>query len=130
MLPTTPVSAAPALGEVRGRRRVAIWVVVILLLGTAARVLSYSGFGGSDDGNYASIAHDMAQGRFQLLSYQGAPVFPLRLGIVMPLRVLFSVAGPGEAAVVAYPLLVSFLTMVLVAIAGMLLVNPQEQSLP
>lgn len=121
----TPTSSAIPVAGPHPRRRVAAWLAVILLLASTTRVLSYSGFGGSDDGNYASIAHDMARGRFQLLQYQGAPVFPLRLGIIMPVRALFFVAGPSEPAVVAYPLLISLLSIALTAIAGMLLVSPR-----
>src|SRR5262245_25750104 len=63
-------------------------LVGCLVLGLALRLVVFSGFTGSDDISYASIAHEMAGGTFRIHNHPYAPVFPLRLTVVAPLALL------------------------------------------
>jgi 4-amino-4-deoxy-L-arabinose transferase-like glycosyltransferase len=97
-----------------------VLLALILCLGAVARVLSFHGYAGSDDGSYAELAQALAAGKFRVGAFTGPPVFPLRVGVFAPVALLFQVFGPSETAVLAYPFLLSLAAVVLAYVAGRL----------
>jgi len=89
-------------------------LAVIVLVGLAIRVIFAAGFIPVDDAEFARIAARILDGSFSWETHTGPPVNPGRLGIVVPLVVLFALFGPGESVMAIYPLALSLLTMLLV----------------
>ncbi|MGH8582901.1 MAG: hypothetical protein ACREWG_08950, partial [Gammaproteobacteria bacterium] len=79
-------------------------LAAILVLGLALRLQMFNGYVGLDDHAYAEVAADIVKGRFDFTAYTDAPVFPQRLGIILPCALLIAVLGPTEWAVVLSPL--------------------------
>ena len=88
------------------------------MLGIVLRILCFSGYSGSDDGAYAELGYLMASGQFDLSTYIGDPVFPLRLGLIAPTALGFKLTGPDEIVMIAYPFILSLLGIILVFFAG------------
>lgn len=86
-------------------RNIAIFVVIILA--AALRFYAFSGFGGLDDAEYATIAHQVTNGTFSLSGYNGPGPFPLRVGIVIPAAVSFTLLGVSQWSMVIYPFILS-----------------------
>ena len=95
-----------------------IILLLILMVGIILRVLCFSGFYGSDDGVYAELAYLMANDRYDRNIYEADPVFPLRVGLLAPVILGFKLAGPDEKVMIAYPFLLSLLSIVIVFLAG------------
>lgn len=89
-------------------------LAVIIFIGIAIRVIFASGFIPVDDAEFARIAARILDGSFSWETHEGPPVNPGRLGIVVPLVLLFALFGPSEAVMAVYPLALSLLTMLLV----------------
>jgi 4-amino-4-deoxy-L-arabinose transferase-like glycosyltransferase len=96
------------------------FAVLAAIIGMAAalRLYLFSGYGGFDDAEYASIAYRIANGTFLLAEYGGPPVFPLRVGVVLPAAIGFRVFGLSEWSMVLYPLALSILALPLVYICA------------
>jgi len=88
------------------------------MLAGLTRILSFSGYQGYDDGAYAELAHQMANGEFKIGEYSGPPVFPLRVGLLAPVALCFKIAGTNELVMILCPLAFSMLFVVLVFVAG------------
>ena len=95
------------------------------MVGIVLRVLCFSGFYGSDDGAYAELAYLMATGQFDRSANKGDPVFPLRLGLLAPTVLGFKLGGPNEKVMIAYPFILSMLSIILVFFAGRAFFNTQ-----
>src|SRR6266581_1607158 len=95
-----------------------LWLALILLVAICVRVLSFSGYFGSDDIAYVEVARQMAAGVFQVGHYAGAPVFALRVGITAPVAMGFSAGVPQELVIVAMPFIFSILSVILAYFAG------------
>jgi len=89
-------------------------LLLILLIAVFLRVKLYTGFIPLDDAEYAKIAFQISQGTFSRQDYAGPPVFPLRIGIVLPTAFLFRIFGPSEWSMAIYPLALSLSILVLV----------------
>jgi hypothetical protein len=107
-------------------RKALVALLGILLFAAAIRAACFSGFAGSDDGAYSEIANGIAKGEFKVSEYKVPPVFPLRLGLVLPLALLFKVSGPSEATVLLIPLTISLASIVLAFLAGRLIATPRS----
>lgn len=108
-------------------RRTVILLILILILAGFVRMVSFSGYYGSDDGMYAALAHQMADGSFRIGKYSGAfvfplrvgpPVFPLRVGLLAPVALGFKIIGANELVMITYPFVLSMLGIVVAFLAG------------
>lgn len=99
-------------------RRTAILLVLILMLAGFTRILSFSGYFGSDDGVYAELSYQMANGSFEIGEHSHVPVFPLRVGLLAPVALGFKIAGPNELVMIMYPFVLSMLGIILAFLVG------------
>ena len=100
-------------------RRVHLAVLVAVIVTAAALRLSlFAGYGGFDDAEYARLAYQIANGNFSLKEYGGPPVFPLRVGIILPTSLSFRLFGLSEWSMVLYPLILSVLALPLIYICA------------
>ncbi len=115
----------PELGSsaVCSGRYVVLFLAGILTIGFLLRVLCFAGISPNDDEQYAWLAHQIAQGEFQIGKYQGPPVWPLRVGLLIPVAAAFEVAGTTELAAIFFPFLYSMLSILLAFCAGRVLLG-------
>jgi len=116
------------LNEVFGSPKQILFLFVIVLLGTALRLYCFQGFWGTDDAEYARLAHAMTKGSFcdfvranYLENFNGPAHLPFRMALIFPLSLLFSFFGVSELVLVIYPLTISILSILLVYFSGRLL---------
>lgn len=98
--------------------RAAALLALILVLAAAIRLLTFNGYFGSDDGDYAFISHAIANDRFSFGSFAGPSVFPLRVGLLYPTALAFKVFGTGEFAMLIYPFTLSLASVLLAFLSG------------
>lgn len=98
-------------------------LVIVLLLAGVIRALSFCGYYGSDDAAYAELSSRLLHHVFPLGNYSGPPVFPLRLGLIVPTAFSMSIAGVSELSILAYPFLISLAAVLLAFYFGKLLFN-------
>lgn len=81
------------------------WIafVAFLVIAFALRLAAFQGYSDSDPRAYAALANDFAHGTTHIPEYDGAPVFPIRLGVYVPTAILIRFFGLSEATLVAYP---------------------------
>jgi 4-amino-4-deoxy-L-arabinose transferase-like glycosyltransferase len=96
-------------------------LVFVLLLAGLIRVLSYCGYYGSDDGAYAELSNQLLHHAFPMGNYSGPPVFPLRLGLIVPTTLSIAMAGVSELSILAYPFMISLASVLLAFYFGKLL---------
>jgi hypothetical protein len=90
-------------------------LLAVILVSAVLRVLHFSGYWGLDDAEYAHIAYQVADGNFfSPKEYGGPPVFPLRVGLILPTSLIFRAFGLSEWSMVVYPLLLSILMLPLI----------------
>lgn len=93
-------------------------LVLIMLVGFLLRLACFAGISPNDDEQYAWLAHQMAHGEFRVGEYQGPPVWPLRLGLVVPVAAAFRIAGTTEIAALFFPFLYSMISILVAFFAG------------
>jgi hypothetical protein len=71
-------------------------LLVIVCIALALRLYCFRGFAGHDDAEYARFSRQVAEGTFQIGTYNGPAVFPLRIGIIVPTAILFRLFGVNE----------------------------------
>jgi hypothetical protein len=108
---------------VRNRGRYIYLLIIIVMLGFFLRVVAFYGYFGSDDRSYARFAHMINTGQFKPgedsnFSRRMPPVHALRLGLIFPVAFSFRVAGVNEISMVAYPFILSVLTIPIAFIAA------------
>ena len=82
------------------------------------------GYRGSDDHLYARLAHILSQGQFEIGGdHTPIPVFPLRLGLLVPVAVFFKTFGVHPWSYSLLPMLVSLLLMIMAYMTGRLFFN-------
>ena len=87
-------------------------LLAVILAAAVLRVLHFSGYSGLDDAEYSRIAYEVAHGNtLALKEYSGPPVFPLRVGLILPVGLAFRAFGLSEWSMVMYPLLLSILML-------------------
>jgi 4-amino-4-deoxy-L-arabinose transferase-like glycosyltransferase len=98
---------------------------IIVSVGIALRLYCFHGFWGTDDAEYARLAHAMAQGTFSdfvkenyLEKFYGPAHLPFRIGVIFPLSLLFRLFGVNEWVLVVYPLSISILSILLAYFCG------------
>lgn len=96
---------------------------LIVLAGITVRIACFGGYSGSDDGSYAELAYQIANGKFILGAYDGPPVFPLRLGLIWPVAVIISNLGLNELNIILYPFVISTGSIILAYFTGSTLFN-------
>jgi 4-amino-4-deoxy-L-arabinose transferase-like glycosyltransferase len=113
---TVPLTA-PHHAPVAREWRHLIALLAICLGGLALRIYEFRGFGAVDDAAYAQFAHQIAEGTFKPGTYQGAAVFPLRMGIIYPTALLYRYLGVSEWTMVLFPFVLSVLSILLAYVA-------------
>jgi hypothetical protein len=93
-------------------RTAVLILLAILLFAAAVRIIAFRGFLGLDDGEYARLGNQIAQG-INGGRYDGPSVFPLRVGLTVPAALAFKAFGVGEWPLVLYPFAISLCTVVL-----------------
>jgi 4-amino-4-deoxy-L-arabinose transferase-like glycosyltransferase len=81
--------------------------VAFLAIAFALRLAAFQGYSDSDPRAYSVLANDFAHGTIHIPEYDGAPVFPIRLGVYAPTAILIRFFGLSEATLVAYPFVIS-----------------------
>ena len=101
------------------------WMVVGLLLALAAlvRVLSFRGYTTYDAAEYTRLARMMLTGEYRLGMVWFFRVFPVRVGIIAPVALLFRAIGVNEVTLTAYPFLLSLLSVALAFFAARAMFN-------
>jgi hypothetical protein len=107
---------------------VAAALAALLIIGVALRVQAFVGIWGTDDAEYARLAHAIATSSYDefiqrtYVDDRDTPAhWPSRVGNYYPTSVVFRLVGVGEWQLVVYPLLVSTLGILLAFSCGRLL---------
>jgi len=93
-------------------------LVTVIVTSVALRLCLFGGYAGLDDAEYARIAYQIANGTFSLKEYGGPPVFPLRVGLILPTSLVFRMFGLSEWNMILYPLILSVLALPLIYICA------------
>ncbi len=93
-------------------------LVMICIVGAGLRLYCFHGFAGFDDAEYSHIAYQMAQSEFHLSAYEGPPVFPVRIGTLVPTAMLYRGLGVGPWSLILVPFLLSILSIVVCYVAA------------
>jgi len=128
-VPTTPGRKANHAGIMRflnSPRSIVHWATFAGLISIALllRVSGFQGYSDSDPRDYAILANDLAHGTLQLPSYDGPPVFPLRLGVYGPVAIIVKAFGLSELTLVVYPFLLSIAGLFLAYALARILYGP------
>jgi 4-amino-4-deoxy-L-arabinose transferase-like glycosyltransferase len=99
-------------------------LVVILSGAVLLRLFFLQGFVESDPYCYAELANDLAHGKLLINSYNGALIFPLRIGLYGPAAFFIRVFGLSEDSVIIFPFLISMAGCVLAYLLGRTLFGP------
>lgn len=97
-----------------------VLLVLVLIMGAILRGVCFGGNGGSDDEAYSRFAHQLLTTGFNL-STDSLTHFSLRPAVVFPVALLYRAFGVGELTMIAWPFVVSLLSVVLAYGAGSLL---------
>jgi 4-amino-4-deoxy-L-arabinose transferase-like glycosyltransferase len=89
-------------------------LAAVVAAAIALRLSLFGGYDGLDDAEYARIAYQIANGTFSLDDYAGPPVFPLRMGLILPTSLFFRVLGQSEWTMVLFPLILSIAALPLI----------------
>lgn len=101
-----------------GDKTTLIALAAIILIAAALRAYSFAGFIGLDDAEYADLADRVLKGVFPFGMYEGAAVFPQRVGVIIPAAVIFRLFGVSELTMVIYPLVISVLSVAVAYVAA------------
>lgn len=85
-------------------------LVIILFVALGLRLLYFSGMVRGDDFNYAHAAYALSQGNTDFGGWVGTS----RVGLYVPVAILYTLFGPSESATLAFPILSSLLSLVLI----------------
>ena len=98
---------------------------LILAVSICLRITTFNGhgFGGGDDAAYADLAYSLVAGDFHRARETAAPIYPARVGVIVPAAVAFKLFGVSEAALAVYPLLVSLVGVIVAFLAGRMIFN-------
>ena len=121
----TPVArwGAPAVARAEGAvagtistTATAAILCAILVFGLGFRIVSFHGFWGADDAEYARLANAMATGTYwefvdenYVRNFNAPAHLPYRIALVAPLAAMFRVFGISEPVLVAFPVMISML---------------------
>lgn len=100
-------TTAPPGGTDISRAAARCLLAIVLVAAVGLRLALYAGYGASDDGQYARLAHEMLRGNFDYRTSQITQVFALRIGLLLPVMGAYAAAGVREATMLAYPMAVS-----------------------
>jgi len=101
------------LGQTFKARPHLLVLVAILSVAVLLRLIFLQGFVESDPYCYAELANDLAHGKFLINDYNGALVFPLRIGLYGPVAVFIKIFGLSADSLVVFPFLISMAGCVL-----------------
>lgn len=97
------------------------WLSGLFLLALLIRLASFTGLIASDDWGYSYFAQRIAEGRYVPESHH----FAVRYGLILPVGLIYALVGLNEWSTIALPLFASSLSVVLLALIGARLFNPQ-----
>ncbi|NOH10443.1 MAG: hypothetical protein HND51_02235 [Chloroflexi bacterium] len=98
-----------------------IALFAIVLLGIVLRLYFFTGMVRGDDFNYAHTAYELAQGRSPLGIWAGSS----RIGMYLPVSILYFLFGPSEVTTLAYPFAMSISSILLVYGLGRMFSTPE-----
>jgi len=107
------------------RRRIALYMAIILAAAVVTRAMVFRGYAASDDANYAIAAWQLARGTFPPTAPEIPPHYHTRLGLLVPVAVLFRLFGVSEATLVLMPILFSGGMLALAYLAGRTFFSPR-----
>ncbi len=81
--------------------------ILIIAVAIVARVAVFRGFAASDDADYARVAWDIAQGHSPLGDASVPPQYSGRLGVAVPVGLLFRAFGVHEWTLLIFPAVMS-----------------------
>jgi 4-amino-4-deoxy-L-arabinose transferase-like glycosyltransferase len=113
-----PLSATPRI------RLHVLLLLAILAIAVILRVIYLQGFVESDPYCYAELANDLAHGKYLIDSYNGALIFPLRIGLYGPVALIIKIFGLSEYALVAFPFFISLAGCILAYVMAKALFGP------
>ncbi len=87
--------------------RRALPFILIIAVAIVARAAVFRGFSASDDADYARVAWEIAQGHSPLSNAAVPPQYAGRLGITVPVALLFRVFGVHEWTLLIFPAVMS-----------------------
>jgi 4-amino-4-deoxy-L-arabinose transferase-like glycosyltransferase len=90
------------------------WLVGLFLLALLLRVASFTGLIASDDLGYSQSAQLIAEAGYEPYRHQ----FAVRYGFIVPVALVYALAGIGEWKTIAVPLVASSLAVPLLASIG------------
>ncbi len=108
---------APEAAE-RDARRPWLALCLILVLAALVRVLSFRGYTTYDAAEYTRLAQMMIGGEYKAGMFWFFRVFPVRVGIIAPVALLFKTIGISEVTLTLYPFLLSLVGVALAFFAA------------
>jgi len=105
-------------GSRAGSHLAAFWLAGILVVAVAVRAAVFRGYSASDDANYAAAAWQIARGNFPPAAPDIPPHYHTRVGLLLPVAILFRLFGPSEITLLLVPLAFSAGTLALAYFAG------------
>jgi hypothetical protein len=96
-----------------------IALVIILIIALSIRLIFFQGVGTSDSRWHADWAYDISNGKFPSGPNQGNA----RIGLLIPVSLLYSIFGVNEFSSNIIPLMTSLLGIILIFLFGRLLFN-------
>lgn len=103
-------------------RKPVIILILILILASLIRILSFNGYMGSDDGDYARLAYEISNDPFFDI-YDRSSLYWTRVGLFAPVALCIKIFGLNELAFILYPFLLSMFGIILVFLAGQTFFN-------
>jgi 4-amino-4-deoxy-L-arabinose transferase-like glycosyltransferase len=99
-------------------RRTWLALGLILVLAALVRVLSFRGYTTYDAAEYTRLAHMMVSGEYKAGMLWFFHVFPVRVGLIAPVALLFRTLGVSEVTLTLYPFLLSMVGVALAFFAA------------
>ena len=82
-------------------------LIVTALSSLAIRIACFRGYVGLDDSEYVKLAVQFVRGNFHVGAYSGPPVFPLRMGVILPAALILKFFTLSQWTAGLYPLVLS-----------------------
>ncbi len=87
---------------------------LVMLASLTIRIVCFRGYVGLDDSEYVKLAVQFARGNFHVGAYSGPPVFPLRMGVILPAALIFKFLPLSQWTAGLYPLILSICSVLLI----------------
>lgn len=98
-----------------------IILLIIIIFGILLRIIFFSGYQVGDDKHYLVQAYKFSIGNFE----PGDNIWSVRIGLVLPTAIFFSLFGVNEVSMSLFPFICSIGVIILIYYFGKLLFNTQ-----